>query len=151
MRLNTERGVASSRRGWIKGLGLGGALGALLLSRGALGQAVSPAPPSGEPTPGGGPTWLAVSGAVNPAVAGYGYVVDTTGGAVTVTLPAAPAVGDWVGFVDGASSFDMNNLTVARNALLIMGLAENMTVSTENATFGLVYESALLGWRVVTA
>jgi hypothetical protein len=47
--------------------------------------------------------------------AGEGYFCDTTGGAFTATLPAAPTLGDEVTFIDYAGTFDTNNLTVAPN------------------------------------
>jgi len=108
-------------------------------------------------TPGTDPEWLLIpTGMVwskitanpNPAVAGSGYICNTSGGAFTVTLPAAPAEGDIVSFTDGASTFDTNNLTIGRNALKIMGLAEDMTVSTRYAAFSLVYSNATNGWRI---
>lgn len=98
--------------------------------------------------PAGGITWSVKTAAFNAATLN-GYMVDTaTTGAVTATLPAAPSVGDYMLFTDAASNFDVANLTIARNGLNIMGLAEDMTVNLKNAAFGLVYESAAYGWRV---
>jgi hypothetical protein len=101
-------------------------------------------------SPGAGTIWSAVAIATA-AVAGRGYIVDTTAGTITVTLPAAPAVGDYIRFVDAAGTFATNNLTVARNGLNIMGAAANLTVSTNNSSFGLVYQGATNGWRLVGA
>lgn len=92
-------------------------------------------------------TWTVISTNTT-AVAGNGYIVDTSSGAVTLTLPAAASVGDTVGVKDGGSSWDTNNLTIARNGLKIMALEEDMTVSTPNMTLELVYASAAKGWRV---
>lgn len=69
------------------------------------------------------------------------YCVDTTGGAVTATLPAAPANGDSIQFLDCKQRFATANLIIGRNSLTIMNLAENMTVSTNNANFSLKYVS----------
>ena len=76
--------------------------------------------------------------------------VDTTSAAVTITLPASPAVGDIVQLIDLAGTFDTNNLTIARNSLKIMGLTENMTVDVENAAVELVYTGSTYGWKLTS-
>lgn len=96
----------------------------------------------------GGMTWTLITADPNPAVTQNGYICNTTGGAFTVTLPPAPDTGDVVGFTDGAGTFDSLNLTIGRNSLKIMGLEEDMIVSTKYAAFSLVYASTALGWRV---
>ena len=92
--------------------------------------------------------WSAITADPAPAVANTGYMCDTSGGAFTVTLPAAPAVGEQIILVDAASTFDTLNLTVDRNALNIMGVAEDMTITLEGAWVTLVYQGATNGWRV---
>lgn len=59
------------------------------------------------------------------AVAGQNFDCDTTSSAFTVTLPASPNVGDWIGINDYARSFAANNLTLGRNGQSIEGLAED--------------------------
>ena len=76
------------------------------------------------------------------------YMVNTSGGAVTMTLPAAAAMGDTIQVIDASGSFDTNNLTVGRNGLKIMGLSEDMTVANKNISFELVYYNATYGWRL---
>ena len=71
-----------------------------------------------------------------------------TGSSYTITLPAAPAVGDEVRFVDLASTFDTNNLTIGRNSLKINGATADLTVATEDAAFSLVYSGATYGWKL---
>jgi hypothetical protein len=95
-------------------------------------------------------TWASVDDTDSPfdATANTRLLVDTTNGAVTVNLPASPATGDYVEFVDAAGKFDANNLTVGRNSLNIMGLAEDMTVAKLHASFRLVYANATQGWRI---
>jgi hypothetical protein len=93
--------------------------------------------------------WSLVTGATN-AVKNNGYLCNTTGGAFELTLPGAPSAGDTIGIADGAGTFDTLNLTVGRNALNIMGVAENMIVAEKNVAFSLVYASAALGWRIAT-
>ena len=97
---------------------------------------------------GGGLTWSLITADPSPAVKNNGYMCNTTGGAFTVTLPAAPTAGDIISFTDAAGTFDTLNLTIGKNSLNIMGLAADMTVSTKYAAFSLVYASAALGWRI---
>ena len=47
------------------------------------------------------------------AEAGKGYFVNTTSGAVTITLPSSPSVGDEVSIIDYASTFETNGVTLA--------------------------------------
>jgi hypothetical protein len=78
------------------------------------------------------------------------YWVDTSSGAVTITLPAAPSKGDRIRVFDIANTFDTNALTVARNGKLIQGANVDMTVDTEGAAFELVFHSDTYGWRIFT-
>ena len=73
-------------------------------------------------------------------------IVDTSGGVVTLTLPASPSVGNEVTIIDGKGSFNTNNLTVNRNGSNINGAASNLTVSTNGTAFTLVYLNATRGW-----
>tara|TARA_Y100000356_G_scaffold127835_1_gene127131 strand:+ start:127 stop:948 length:822 start_codon:yes stop_codon:yes gene_type:complete len=85
------------------------------------------------------------------AVAGDRLMVDTSGGAFTITLPASPSAGDEVRFLDVTASFDTNNLTIGRNSQKINGNAADLTVATEGAGFSLVYYSSTYGWRYTEA
>jgi|TARA_X000001316_G_C922355_1_gene37538 hypothetical protein len=90
--------------------------------------------------------WRTVSAAetVQP---GAQLFVDTSGGSVTITLPASPSQGDEVTFSDQKLSFDSNSLVVGRNSSNIAGSASDLTVSTEGAGFTLVYSGdATAGW-----
>lgn len=100
---------------------------------------------------GGGNPWATITNADSPySIAANDRVfVDTSGGAVTVTLPGSPLTGDQIRVLDLAATFDTNNLTLARNGLNIMGAAADLTVSTENASIGLVYTGATYGWKLV--
>ncbi len=80
------------------------------------------------------------------AVAGEGYFVNTTGGAVTVNLPAGTA-GAVVAIKDYAGTFDTNALTIDQNGTeKIAGSTDPLTVSTERAANTLVYVDGTQGW-----
>jgi hypothetical protein len=84
------------------------------------------------------------------AVSGNGYFVNTTSGAITVTLPAGSA-GDIVGISDYASTFQTNNVTIAPNGSdNINGANESATLSTQGIAVSLVYVDATRGWKSVT-
>ena len=72
--------------------------------------------------------------------------MDTSGGAVTATLPASPAVGDEVHFIDSRFTFDANALTIGRNSSKIANTSADLVVNTEGASFGLVYSGSNIGW-----
>ena len=96
---------------------------------------------------GGGNPWASASSNTTVA-ANDRYFVDTSGGAVTMTLPASPQTGDQVSFIDLSGTFDTNNLTIGRNSLKIMGLSEDLVISTENAGIQLVYTGSTNGWKL---
>ena len=85
------------------------------------------------------------------AVDGDQLLIDTSGGgigsAITITLPASPATGDQVNFVDQGYDFNTNALTVGRNSSNIANAAADLVVNTQGAAFGLVYSGdATTGW-----
>jgi hypothetical protein len=79
---------------------------------------------------------------------GDAILANTAGGAWTLTLPPSPTTGSSVIVIDSAGACGTYALTIGRNNLKIMGLAENMTVNTSNAAFTLVYQGATYGWRL---
>jgi len=82
------------------------------------------------------------------AVSGVGYFVNTTGGAITVTLPASPDAGAVVAVSDYANNFATNNLTLARNGSNIGGVAADSVLIVNGAAVTLVYVDATKGWIV---
>jgi hypothetical protein len=90
--------------------------------------------------------WQAVKTADFNAVAGEGYFVNTTSGAITVTLPASPSAGDTIAIKDYAGTFDSNALTIARNGKNIQGVANNSQLSTVRASVVLVFIDDTKGW-----
>ncbi len=82
------------------------------------------------------------------AVAGEGYFVDTSSGAVTVTLPSSPSAGAVVAFRDYANTFDTNALTINRNSQPIGGSNGNKLLNTEGIAATLIYIDGTKGWLV---
>jgi hypothetical protein len=82
------------------------------------------------------------------AVAGEGYFVNTTSGAINVTLPAGSA-GAVVAIKDYANTFDTNAVTLVRNGSdKIGGSAVDATLSTEGMAVTLVFVDSTQGWLV---
>ena len=96
-----------------------------------------------------GVNWQAEKTSDFTAVAGEGYFVNTTGGAITITLPASPSVGDEVDIVDSRGQFLTNNVTVNRNGSNIEGEASNKTLSNQNTKKKYVYSGSTQGWIAV--
>ena len=91
-------------------------------------------------------TWEVKTGNYT-ASAGDQLLVNTNGGAVTITLPASPSTGDQVNFVDQGYDFNTNALTVGRNGSNIANAAADLVVNTQGAAFGLLYSGdATTGW-----
>jgi hypothetical protein len=82
-------------------------------------------------------------------VAGKGYFVNTTSGAITMTLPSSATLGDTIRFNDLAGTFGTNNLTVARNGHKIQGVADDLLVADNQSSFGLVYSNSTYGWKIM--
>jgi len=79
-------------------------------------------------------------------VSGNGYFVNTTGGVVTVNLPASPSAGDIVAVADYANTFNTNNVTLGRNSSNIEGDAADFVINQEGVSITLVYVDATKGW-----
>jgi hypothetical protein len=96
----------------------------------------------------GGGAWSTITTATT-AVAGAKYFANTATSAFTLTLPATPATNATIYIADLAGTFDRNNLTVARNASLIMGLTEDLILNIKNVSVALVYSGVTYGWKLV--
>ena len=83
-------------------------------------------------------------------VNGDQVLIDTSGGgigtAITINLPASPAIGNEVTFIDSGNNLASNNLTVGRNGSNINGSGSDLVVSTNASAFTLVYVNATRGW-----
>ena len=84
------------------------------------------------------------------AVSQKGYFVNTTAGAVTVTLPSSPSAGDVIAIADYANTFGNNNVTICRNASKIDGQCSNATLDQSSVAQTLVYVDATKGWKIST-
>lgn len=73
------------------------------------------------------------------------HIVDTID--VTGSLPSTPLNGNKVGLLNLGSSDPL----IDGNGNNIMGLAQNLTVDSENASFQLLYSDATNGWIFVGA
>jgi hypothetical protein len=80
-------------------------------------------------------------------VSGNGYFVNTTCGAVTVTLPASPSAGDIVSLKDYANTWDTNAVTLCRNSSKINGACANAILNTESQSVTLIYVDGTKGWQ----
>ena len=85
------------------------------------------------------------------AVSGDGYFVNTTSGAVTVTLPASPSAGDIVAVADYNCNAATNNITLGRNSSNINGDASDFTIAKDSGNVALVYVDGTEGWRTIQA
>jgi hypothetical protein len=83
------------------------------------------------------------------AVSGNGYFVNTTSGAVTMTLPATPSAGDIVSIADYTNTFQTNSVTVARNGSPIGGISSDAILSTEGQSVTFIYVDGTEGWKNV--
>jgi len=80
------------------------------------------------------------------AVSGNGYFVNTTSGAITVTLPAGSA-GDIVSLADYAATWQTNGVIVTPNGTdKIGGTNAPVTLNTEGQSVTFVYTDSTQGW-----
>lgn len=94
---------------------------------------------------GGGLTW-AVYTTGQTAENGKGYAMNTTSGALTVTLPASPSAGDLVGIKDAYGTSATNNITINPNGGNIEGDSSNVVIDVNGAAIELTYLDATRGW-----
>jgi len=81
------------------------------------------------------------------AVTGKGYFLNTTGGTITINLPAGSA-GDIVSMADYAATWQTYNVTLNANGTEKIGgvASAPVTLSTEGQSVTLVYVDAVQGW-----
>lgn len=84
------------------------------------------------------------------ASAGNAYPVNTTSGAITVTLPASPTAGQQIQIIDYAGTANTNNITVNPNGKKINGIAAPATISTNRVSVTILYVDSVQGWVDIT-
>jgi hypothetical protein len=82
-------------------------------------------------------------------VSGKGYFVNTTCGAVTVTLPATPTAGDIISIKDYARTAGTNNINFCRNGSKMDGACANSGISTNGDSTTLIYVDGTKGWTSI--
>ena len=85
------------------------------------------------------------------AANGEGYFVNTTSGAVTMTMPSGSA-GSIVAIQDYNKTFDTNNLTIspASGEKINGGVADgDLIISTEGQGLTFIYVDGTVGWKTV--
>jgi hypothetical protein len=80
---------------------------------------------------------------------GKGYFVNTTCGAVTVTLPATPTAGDIISIKDYARTAATNNINFCRNGSKMDGTCSNSGISTNGDSTTLIYVDGTKGWTSI--
>jgi hypothetical protein len=72
---------------------------------------------------------------------------DTSGGAITLTLPASPIDNDQIIIWDIKGSFNTNNCTIDGNGKNVMG-ATTCILDVNNKKYHIIYDSNSGEWRV---
>jgi collagen type VII alpha len=75
------------------------------------------------------------------------FIVNTSSGGFSISLPASPSLGHTVVLQDGANWYT-NNLTVLRNGSTIEGQSENLILDVTNVLVYLIYDGTT--WQVVS-
>jgi hypothetical protein len=78
------------------------------------------------------------------------YFVNTTAGAITLTLPQSPAPGEFVDIFDAYGKFDTNNCIVnpSGDGSTVGGFADNLTINLARANVRLQYSANKNDWVV---
>lgn len=91
--------------------------------------------------------WQIQTSNVN-AIAGYGYMVDATSAAVTITLPSSPSVGDTVAVILLSATSLVNKATIARNGKNILGQTLDRQLTTQGHIAYFIYTNSTYGWAI---
>jgi hypothetical protein len=82
-------------------------------------------------------------------VSGKGYFVNTTCGAVTVTLPATPTAGDIISIKDYASTWKQMLLQFVEMDLKLVEVVLQSSITTNGDSTTLIYVDATKGWTTI--
>ena len=117
-----------------------GTTGQVLTSQGAS------APTWTTPSSGGGISWQSVKTANFTATSGNAYPVNTTSGAIIVTLPASPTANQLITITDYAGTAATNNILLNPNGNKIQGETGNFALIINRQSVNLVYVDSTQGW-----
>jgi hypothetical protein len=79
---------------------------------------------------------------------GYSYLVDTTTGPVTATLPTTPLTGHTIHFKDPYLTWNTNNFILNNNTNMIQGSMDSIACDVNGLGFSLTYVGSNVGWRI---
>ncbi|MAX45484.1 MAG: hypothetical protein CMB24_01650 [Euryarchaeota archaeon] len=82
------------------------------------------------------------------ASSGDALLLNSSGGAFTVTLPSSPSEDDFIDLADATGDLATNMVTLARNGSKICGAEDDLDIDIKNVGFTLVYSGATQGWRL---
>jgi hypothetical protein len=80
-----------------------------------------------------------------------GYFINTTSGSVTISLPATPVAGSFIGIKDYALTAQTNNIIINPNGNKIQGSTSNFFINTQGGAANLVYVDSTQGWLTYDA
>ena len=80
-----------------------------------------------------------------------GYFINTTSGSVTITLPATPVAGSFIGIKDYAGTAQTNAIEINPNGNKIQGVTSNFKIDTQGGAVNLVYVDSTQGWLTYDA
>ena len=80
--------------------------------------------------------------------AGKGYPVDTSGGQITMTLPASASLGDTIEINDYKRTFGSNKCVINLNGHKMAGGGFNADVDVSGSAITLVYADSTQGWMI---
>jgi len=98
-------------------------------------------------------TWGAPETSSFTASGSTGYFVDTTAGAITITMPASPSNGDQIAFIDRARTFHINQVTLAANGNTIEGEPDDWVLNSRGTHVYFTYDSSVSGsngWKITS-
>lgn len=78
-----------------------------------------------------------------------GYMMDTSGGPLTLTLPTVIDTDYKIAFKDYALTFSTNNLIIGRNGQKIEGVDEDLVIDVKGVSGEFVWVDASKGWLLV--
>lgn len=93
-------------------------------------------------------TWRVVTANTTAVTPVDSIMVNTVSNIVEVTLPASPEIGDRVSVCDYLGSFPVNKCVIKRNGKKIMGVADDVDITTENASIELTYVGGTVEWKI---